>query len=166
MMRTNHLILLIALLALCAGCKRTNWRSSVPDAPIHLEINTGIGMYVNFVPSNTTQYLIANESGIHFNGQRMPLSVTEAYGYAGTVVYINMFSQYMAYDLCCPHCLDRDKPCTVSGMYAICPTCGEEYDINTGNGAPLRGIADEPLKQYMTTYDQGTGKLFVNRGYR
>ena len=82
MMRTNHLILLIALLALCAGCKRTNWRSSVPDAPIHLEINTGIGMYVNFVPSNTTQYLIANESGIHFNGQRMPLSVTEAYGYA------------------------------------------------------------------------------------
>ncbi len=147
------------LLSACGGY--TTYKSAVPDAPIHLEINTNVGMYVGFVPEHVTAYLIANESGIHLNGITQPLTVQEAYGYAGTVVYIDGFHPYAAYDLCCPHCLLRNQPCTIEMMFAVCPTCHEEYDIYLGNGVPTRGIATEPLKQYMTTYNAATGRLFV-----
>lgn len=149
------------MLLLCVGCERTNWISSVPSAPIHLEINTRVGMYVNFVPENVMTYLIADPSGIHLNGLTQPLSVQDAYGYAGTVVYIDGFHPYGAYDLCCPHCLRRDRPCTVDGFYAVCPVCGEEYDIYSGNGVPVHGIAKEPLKQHQAIYNAGTGVLLV-----
>lgn len=153
---------MITAFALLTGCKgNTTFRSSVPSYPIHLEINTNVGMFVNFVPENVTMYLTADETGIHLNGTTQPLTVTDAYGYAGTVVYIDGFHPYGAYDLCCPHCLKRDKPCIVNGIFAVCPECGEEYDIYSGNGVPTRGIAKEALKQYQATYNAGSGKLFI-----
>ena len=160
-MRKFTRILLLALLCL-TGCKgNTTFHSAVPTYPIHLEINTRVGMYVNFVPDNISTYLIADPDGIHLNGVTQPLSVQDAYGYAGTVVYIDGFNPYGAYDLCCPNCLLRDMPCYIDGIFAVCPACGEQYDIYSGNGVPTRGIAQEPLKQYRTTYNAGTGKLFV-----
>lgn len=149
----------VALLSV--GCKNTTFRSSVPSYPIHLEINTNVGMYVHFVPTSVMTYLIADEKGIHLNGVTQPLTVDQAYGFAGTVVYIDGFSPYSAYDLCCPHCLKRDMPCTINGMFAICPVCGEEYDIYSGNGVPTHGIGNEPLKRYTTTYNAATGKISV-----
>jgi len=149
------------LLTACTGS--TTYRSSVPSYPIHLEINTNVGMYVHFVPENVGTYLTADAGGIHLNGQTLPLTVTDAYGYAGTVVYIDGMHPYGAYDLCCPHCLRRDAPCVVDGMFAVCPVCGEQYDIYSGNGVPTRGIAREALKAYRTTYDATTGKLFVTQ---
>ena len=161
MMGKKLTILLIALLAV--GCERTTFRSAVPNYPIHLEINTNVGMFVHFVPENVSTYLIVNERGFHLNGITQPLTVTDAYGYAGTVIYIDGVHPYGAYDLCCPHCVRRNKPCEVDGMYAICPECGEEYDIYLGNGYPRKGISKEPLKEYKTIYNLGTGKLSVTR---
>lgn len=159
-MQKIGLIVLVTLLM--AGCEGTNWKSSVPDFPIHFEINTNAGMFVNFVPANVTSYLIVDQAGYHLNGVTQPLLVTDAYGYAGTVVYIDGYHPYAAYDLCCPHCVNRDKPCQVDGLFAVCPECGEHYDIYSGNGVPTRGIAVEPLKQYNASYSEGTGKLFVS----
>lgn len=156
----KYITLLISV-AILTGCKNTNWRSSVPDFPIHFEINTNVGMFVNFVPSNVTAYLIVNESGYHLNGTHQPLLVTDAYGYSGTVVFIDGYHPYGAYDLCCPHCLKRDKPCTIDGIFAVCPECGEQYDIYSGNGIPTKGISTEPLKQYNAIYTESTGKLYV-----
>lgn len=152
---------LCILLLLLSGCERTNWQSSVPDFPVRLEINTNVGMYVNFVPENICTYLIADEGGIHLNGVTQPLTVQDAYGYAGTVVYIDGVHPYGAYDLCCPHCLRKDKPCYVDGMFAICPLCGEEYDIYLGSGYPQKGISKEPLKEYRARYS--ANKVFVTR---
>lgn len=149
------------MLTACTGT--TTFRSSVPAYPIHLEINTNVGTYVHFVPENVSAYLIADAKGIHFNGQTMPLTVTEAYGYAGTVVYIDGFHPYGAYDLCCPHCLKRETPCVVDGIFAVCPICGEEFDIYSGNGVPTHGIAKEALRPYRTTYDAANGKLLVTQ---
>ena len=151
------------LAVLLSACERANWQNSVPDFPIRLEINTNVGMYVNFVPENVTSYLVADAGGIHLNGITQPLTVQDAYGYAGTVVYIDGMHPYGAYDLCCPHCVLRDKPCKVDGMFAICPECGEEYDIYLGNGVPTRGISNEPLKEYKVVYNISTGKIFVGR---
>ena len=160
---SKRICILLASAMLLIGCESTNWRSSVPISPVHIEINTTVGMFVNFVPENITTYLIVNESGFFLNGTRLPLPVTDAYGYAGTVVYIDGAHPYGAYDLCCPHCVKRDKPCTIDGFYAICPECGEQYDIYSGNGIPTRGITKEPLKQYKTTYNALTGKLLVSQ---
>jgi len=159
MMKRIGFLLLIALLI--SGCKHTTYKSAVPDFPVHLEINTNVGMYVHFVPENVMTYLIADARGIHLNGITQPLTVEQAYGYAGTVVYIDGFYPYSAYDLCCTHCLRRDMPCTIDGMYAVCPVCGEQYDIYSGNGVPTRGISDEALKRYKTTYNATTKKLSV-----
>lgn len=155
--------ILYIVLALCtlSSCERTTYRSAVPSYPVHLEFNTNVGMYVHFVPENVMTYLIADKNGIHLNGVTTALTVEQAYGYAGTVIYIDGASPYASYDLCCPHCLLRDKPCTIDGMYAVCPVCGEEYDIYSGNGVPTHGIADEPLKRYHTTYNPASGKISV-----
>ncbi len=157
----KRILLILGVALLSVGCKNTTFRSSVPSYPIHLEINTNVGMYVHFVPTNVMTYLIADEKGIHLNGVTQPLTVDQAYGFAGTVVYIDGFYPYSAYDLCCPHCLKRDMPCTINGMFAICPVCGEEYDIYSGNGVPTHGIGNEPLKRYTTTYNAATGKISV-----
>ena len=159
MMGKKLTILLIALMAV--GCERTTFRSAVPNYPIHLEINTNVGIFVHFVPENVSTYLIADADGIHLNGITQKLTVDQAYGYAGTVVYIDGTSPYASYDLCCPHCLKRDKPCTINGMFAVCPECGEQYDIYSGTGVPTRGIANEPLKRYHTVYNAATGKISV-----
>ena len=162
-MRKAHYILLAWIVVLCVGCERTNWKSSVPDFAIHLEINTRTGMFVNFVPANVGCYMTVDEAGFHLNGITQPLTVMDAYGYAGTVIYIDGFHPYVAYDLCCPHCLKRDEPCYIDGMFAVCPVCGEQYDIYSGNGIPQKGISREPLKDYLTTYNEATGMLYVNR---
>ena len=120
-------------------------------------------IYEAYVLEDLSLKEIADEKGIHLNGVTQPLTVDQAYGFAGTVVYIDGFYPYSAYDLCCPHCLKRDMPCTINGMFAVCPVCCEEYDIYLGNGYPRKGISKEPLKEYRTIYNLGTGKLSVTR---
>jgi len=76
---------------------------------------------------------------------------SEAVGYAGVVVWININGNYRAADLCCPKCLSRNTPVRVDGIDAACPTCGEHFDLTT-EGFPTKGIANQPLKQYGTRY--------------
>ncbi len=154
-------LFILAVAALLTACQGTTFRSAVPDYPIHLEINTRVGMFVSFVPGNITSHVIVDAGGFHFNGITQPLTVQDAYGFAGTVVYIDASDSYAAYDLCCPHCLKRDVPCTIDGMFAVCSECGEQYDIYSGNGVPTRGIAKEPLKRYNCTYNTMSGIVFV-----
>lgn len=158
----KHKSFLCIILLLLTGCEGMNYRSSVPTHPVHLEIDTYVGIYTQFRPECIGTYLIADAGGLHLNGITQPLTVMDAYGYAGTVVYIDGWHPYAAYDLCCPSCLRRDKPCGVDGMYAICPICEEKYDLASGTAAPIKGIARETLRIYQATYNASTGKLFVS----
>jgi len=126
----------------------TTFVSSVPSYPVHMELNI-LAEYPNFVPSGGIQALTFTERRY----------ATEAIGYAGLLVYTAFDEQYHACDLCCPHCLKRDKPVEVDGMFAHCPTCGEDYDISYGYATPSRGISKERLRPYYTSYSGG--KLLV-----
>ena len=61
-------LFILAVAALLTACQGTTFRSAVPDYPIHLEINTRVGMFVSFVPGNITSHVIVDAGGFHFNG--------------------------------------------------------------------------------------------------
>lgn len=148
---TPYLKYLLCLLCLY-GCEGTTYRSSVPNRPVQLSVNTEAGIYVHFVPDNINSFMIVNEKGYQFNGQSLPVTDVDYYGYAGVVIYIDNNRQYSAFDLCCPHCVKQSKPCEVDGIYAICPICGEHYDLSFGFATPVKGISTEALRKYTTFY--------------
>lgn len=120
--------------------------------PVYMEINI-LAEYPHFVPTNTGAYLT-------FTQRRYS---TEAVGYGGLLLYIGLDSQYHAFDMACPACLNPKKPIQPDGIYAVCPLCYEHYDISYGVGSPTKGIAREPLRHYSTSYNPQTGKLIVRQ---
>ena len=115
-----------------------------------MELNI-LGEYPNFTSSNIGAHM-------EFVVPRFP---TERVGYAGVLLFVNFNEQYSAFDLCCPHCVERYHPIEVNGMFAVCPVCGEEYDLSYGYGVPTQGIAKNYLKTYKCNYNSLTGKLVV-----
>ena len=160
-MKKLFLTLSIVLLSACSG---TNFSSSVPSMPVRIDISI-LGKYVHFTPNNAGAYL---------EFLKPPKKYTEAYGYAGVVVYVTMDARYVAFDLCCPHCLNPAKPCRMdngqssnaklqTGIYAICPTCGEAYDLSYGLATPTNKNlkTKEALRQYNASYNSATGILRI-----
>ena len=151
------LIIGLAGLLLC-GCEKNPLQSSVPRYPVNVTIDTRSGVFVHFIPTALNTYVTVNEDGYFYNGQKVqPLSVLDAYGYGGVVVYVDINGQYNAFDLACPYCAARSsrQPCTVDGIYAVCPSCGEHYDLGTGTGVPQKGIADEQMLRLTLTNSSG-----------
>lgn len=136
------------LVLLCPSCENQNtFQSSVPRYPVNVTIDTRSGVFVHFVPSALNTYVLVDEEGYHYNGQVVQRSVLDAIGYGGVVVYIDINGQYNAFDLACPDCAGRGKrmPCHIDGIHAVCPACGEHYDVGSGTAAPQKGIAKESL---------------------
>lgn len=153
----QRLLLIIVVLLTLTACEDTTFRSSVPSYPVGFTINMNMGMYVLFKPNNVGAYLIVNRDGFWlYNGghepQHLPRTDFEAYGYAGVLVYVTNYEQYAAFDLCCPHCLAKDHPVVVDGIFATCPLCGESYDLSFGYATPTKGIAKEALRKYTALY--------------
>lgn len=148
-------MLLFAMVGL-AACEDTTLRSSVPSYPVSIRIDTRTGEFVHFVSSNIYSYITVNADGFHdARGQLiLPRDMQTAYGYAGVVVYIDGNEEYKAYDMCCPHCL-TNQPITMDGMFADCPTCGEQYDLGSGYAIPQKGISKEALRRYSVVYSNG-----------
>ncbi|MCR5050726.1 MAG: hypothetical protein K6A36_06535 [Paludibacteraceae bacterium] len=137
------ILFLIPCTLLLVSCEGTTFRSSVPIYPVRFTIDTRTGQYVHFVPEAINTYVTVDRNGYHYNGRDYALNATDMYGYAGVVVYINSFCEYTAYDLCCPNCAMLRQPCEIDGAFAICPHCGEAYDLASSTAAPQRGIAKE-----------------------
>ncbi len=151
MMHKSFIFLILGALILSA-CEDTTYKSAVPTRPVQLVINTSAGMYVHFVRENIGAYVIVDHNGYHFNGQTLPLTETDYYGFAGVVVYVNNDRNYCAFDLCCPHCINPANPCTIDGYFAVCPICGEHYDLSFGYATPSKGFSKEALRKYTTSY--------------
>ncbi len=131
----------IVLLLLLAGCENINYRSSVPYAPVDYTLHI-TREYPNFVTDNGFQTITITQGRFE----------KEYIGYSGLLVWVGMDNNYHAADLCCPHCVKRNKPIVVDGIFAVCKECGEYFDISYGYGIPTKGITREPLKLYITRY--------------
>ena len=150
-MRYSRAYIILALLLLTA-CEDTTFRSSVPTRPVQLAINTAAGMYVHFVRENIGACVVVDPNGYHFNGQTLPLTPTDYYGFAGVVIIVTNDQNYAAFDLACPHCLSQMHPCEIDGCFAVCPICGEKYDLSFGYATPMKGFSKEALRKYNTIY--------------
>lgn len=139
---------------LLTSCEGTTFQgSSVPYAPVRITIDTK-GVFIDFTRENLNAYITVDKDWYKENGKNMlPTPVTDAWGYGGVVVYVSMFG-YDVYDLACPYCAGRGSlsPCTVNGIHAECPHCGEIYDLGCGYALPTKGISKEALKRYQPRF--------------
>ena len=160
-MRRFGLIFLLAFLF--SSCDDTTFVSSVPTYPVRFVINTNVGEFVHFKTTALNEYVTLTEDGYRYNGRWIQARlVTDAYGYAGTIVFVSI-NGYDAYDLACPYCAAHGQkiPCDIDGIFAICPNCGEHYDLGSGTAAPQKGISKEMLRRY--TILPNDGKLTITQ---
>ena len=149
------------LLTLLTACEGTTFRSAVPTYPVRITVNTQLGPFVHFVPEATYDYLTVDRAGYHYHDYTQALSATDMIGYAGVLIYIDGSGQYNAFDLCCPHCLDPKHPVAVDGLYAVCPVCGEQYDLSFGLAVPTQHKSTEALRRYPVV--NASGKLTITQ---
>ena len=144
-------LFLLVVSVMLLSCENTTYVSSIPSYPVHMVLNI-LGEYPNFVAEG-------NIAALSFPEPRFP---NEAVGYGGVVVFTAFDNQYHACDLCCPHCMLRDKPVEFDGgFYMHCPSCGEDYDISYGYALPTKGISTERLRPYRAVY--GNGRLTITQ---
>ena len=157
--------LIVGFLGIClvllSSCEDTTIRSAVPTYPVRLVINTRLGQFVHFVPEATYDYITVDRKGYHYHDYTQVLSAMDMIGYGGVVIYIDGGSQYNAFDMCCPHCLDPAHPVAIDGFFAVCPLCGEQYDLSWGLAVPTKHIATEALRRYPVI--NSAGKITVTQ---
>ena len=137
------------LLFSLSSCENTTFRSSVPTYPVHVVVDTK-AIFVDFLPENTNAYVTVNAEGYKENGQFIKgLTVDDAYGYGGVLVYVSL-NGYVAFDLACPYCAAKGRkiPCEMNGIHAVYPHCGETYEVGSGYATPQKGISHEALRAY------------------
>lgn len=138
------------------ACENTTWQSSVPTYPVRATIDTR-AVFIDFTPENTNAYITIDKEGYYENGRFvLPVTVNDAWGYGGLLVYVSM-NGYVAFDLACPNCAAHGKkrPCEMDGIFAVCPECGEQYEVASGYAVPQKGICREALRQYNIVYSEG-----------
>lgn len=130
--------------------------------PVHVVIDTR-GLFVHFVETNLNAYITVDADGYYENGVFVkPTGAMEAWGYGGVVAYVSM-AGYVAYDLACPYCAGRGMKhsCEMDGIYAVCPHCGEQYELGSGYALPQNGISKEALRRLRII--NSDGKLTITQ---
>ena len=143
------------------GCDGTLTRS-VPAYPVNVTIDTRT-VFVDFLEENLNAYITVTKDGYYENDKFMlPLTVMDACGYGGVLVYVSL-AGYVAFDLGCPYCASRGtrSPCYMDGIYAVCPICGEQYEVASGSALPQKGLIKESLRPLKVKADNG--KLAVSQ---
>ena len=128
------------------GCEDVNRRSPVPYVPVNYTLHI-TREYPHFMVDHGFQTMAITQKKFE----------REYIGYAGLLIWIGMDNQYHAADLCCPNCLQKNLPVQVDGLYAICPTCNEHFDLSSGYPFPTKGITKFPLRVYQAVPKQLSG---------
>jgi nitrite reductase/ring-hydroxylating ferredoxin subunit len=114
--------------------------TSIPNLPVYLSLDLG-GEYATF-------YGNVNAS-LEFTKPRLE---TDRIGYGGILVYVPLFDafgQYVAFDMACPHEVDRNIRVHHDGNgNAVCEKCGSAFLLVDGTGVRTSGPAKENLKRY------------------
>ena len=133
--------LLIGIL-LCSllGCEDFNNQNPVPYVPVSYTLKI-TEEHPHFMIDNGYQTMTITKPRYNY----------EYIGYCGLLIWVGMDGHYHAADLCCPNCVNKTKPVTIDGLYAVCPICEEEFDLSYGFAIPTKGITKYPLRKYQAT---------------
>ncbi len=116
---------------------------------------------VPYVPVNYTVYL-NNPSNDHLLVPGGHLLIPDQ-GNMGIILYRRSFGDskdFVAFDLTCTH--EPNDTCRIfvdeTEFYLECPCCGSKYSIF--DGFPAQGPARWQLKEYQTTSNENTVKIY------
>ena len=135
---TKAISVAILIFAMATGCK-DDYTSVIPYVYVNMPVN----------PTNFIEFNIPGGS-VYF-----PKA-----GYGGIIVFrdlVDSSNPFLAYDASCTYEVSSTVRVTAkddSGI-ATCPVCGSQFILFSGNGAPIKGPASEPLKQYHTSFVGG-----------
>lgn len=136
----KHWLVILTMCCIIVGCEDVNRRSPIPSVPVNYTLYI-TREHPHFVTDNGYQTMTITETKFE----------REYIGYAGLLLWVAMDGNYHAADLCCPHCLKKNKPLIIDGLYAVCPICDEHFDLSYGFAFPTKGITKEPLRKYQTS---------------
>lgn len=139
---------ILPCLLLLIGCDNLNYTSSVPYVPVS---------YTMYITREHPHFVTAN--GYQTKTITQTKFEREYIGYAGLLIWVGMDENYHAADLCCPKCLKPNKPVEIDGIFAVCPTCDEHFDLSFGYAFPTIGHTQEPLRLYQVRPQQSATGL-------
>ena len=145
MVKGQHIIRMGLICVMLSACNGNTYYSSVPSLPVQFVYNV-LAEDPSFVTANTSAYKIIKERRYE----------TDYIGFAGLLLFVGMDMNYHAFDLACPHCLSVKNTLEVDGIFAVCPICGEKYDLSYGYATPTVGITTEPLRKYRCNWNGTT----------
>ncbi len=154
----KYYIFCFLLAFFCVSCD-DNYRSSIPNVPVSLQLNL-TAKYPTF-KNSSNQFLLLETGEL----------VYDRVGYGGILVYSGLSPDdsgntiYYAFDMSCPYEADRNTkvyPTEDGGLgEVVCEKCGSVYDIGFGFGNPISGPSKEPLKKYHTSVSGDV--LYISR---
>lgn len=85
-------------------------------------------------------------------------------GVQGIIIYRKSLNEFTAFDRACPYDYELSNARVFvdeSGVTVIDTVCGSQFSLML-DGQVLEGPSQMPLKQYSTSYNQGTNILYVS----
>ena len=136
--------LFFGLLINNSGCSKNNAYSNIPYAYVNFSINLELPSNYRLVTTGGSEYYTANSPS------------------RGVVVYHYMPDEFLAYERTCPYNPENAKAIVEAytgwdGL-VIDKSCGSIYSLS--DGSVIKGPAHLPLKQYRTSFDGITVRVY------
>lgn len=133
------MVLALTIPAFLTSCESDE--PGIPDCAVYIRRN--IDTYKLF---NYGSYLYINKRELE----------KDRIGYGGILVIKGALErEYYAFDIACTNEKDASICIGKPGetLICTCESCGEQYDLNFGNGIPTKKISKLPLKRYSVSID-------------
>lgn len=143
-------LMVMGIMLMAMSACRSGSQPTTPIAPVSIEVNLNAYAY---------RALLSPGGMVRIT---QPQTRNEFLGYGGLLLVRSLTeTTFYAYDLSCPVENSHDTRIELIDLSVRCPSCGSQFDVLYGSGAPTSGVARVPLRQYRTHYNASLQRLFV-----
>ncbi|MBQ0115648.1 MAG: hypothetical protein KBT10_07245 [Bacteroidales bacterium] len=142
MKKIIYTLMAAAMLVLATGCEKLN--NKEVHGLVHIDLGSP-ALWTTYGVSGFGTYRIFNRAkGIPAN---FPYNVNTYTGYGGVVLIVGTDIStgdhaVTAYETACPVENRPDVSVDIAAnLDAVCPKCGSHYNVLTGSGSPVSGVA-------------------------
>ncbi len=162
-MRILKLIAILLLVAAATGCDRVN-NKSLPEYPVRINLGD-YGRWVTYGVSGAAEYRTFSRE--RREPSNFPYDSNTYTGFGGVLLMMGVDMVPMAYDMACPVEARTDVVIHIDSenFDAVCPQCHSRYNVLTGRGTSMSGMAYERklgLRVYAVSPYNG-GYIISNR---